>query len=94
MTEPSRIHELTISDDDWMNGGEDSNRLTTILVLNGTFHHLEAIRVIEDEDGRQHAASPDFGDSIDGMFLIGGDGPFDTVTIHGLEYVLALIPFQ
>jgi 6-phosphofructokinase len=94
MTEPTRVRDLTISDADWMNGGPDINHLTTILVINGTFHHLEAIRVVEDEDGRQHAASPDFEDSIDAMFTIGGDGPFDTVTIRGETYVLVVIPFQ
>jgi hypothetical protein len=94
MTEPTRVRDLSIPDDDWMNGGEDTNHLTTILVINGTFHHLEAIRIIEDEDGRQHAASPDFEDSIDAMFTIGGDGPFDTVTIRGETYVLVVIPFQ
>jgi len=60
----------------------------------GTFHHLEAIRVIEDEDGRQHAASPEFEEIVDGMFLIGGDGPFDTVSIKGDSYLLVAIPFQ
>jgi 6-phosphofructokinase len=94
MTQPTRVRDLTIPDDDWMNGGNDANHLTTILVINGTFHHLEAIRVIEDEDGRQHAAAPDFEDSIDAMFTIGGDGPFDTVTIRGEPYVLVVIPFQ
>jgi hypothetical protein len=94
MSEPTRVRALTISDDDWMNGEADTNHLTTILVINGTFHHLEAIRVIEDEDGRQHAASPDFEDIVDGMFLIGGDGPFDTVSINGDPYILVVIPFQ
>lgn len=94
MTEPTRVRDLTIPDDDWMNGGDNPNHLTTILVINGTFHHLEAIRVIEDEDGRQRAASPDFEGSIDAMFTIGGDGPFDTVTVHGETYVLVVIPFQ
>ena len=94
MTEPQRIRELTIADDDWMNGGDDADHLTTILVINGRFHHLEAIRVIEDEDGQQRAASPDFEDSLDAMFTIGGDGPFDTVTIRGESYVLVVIPFQ
>ena len=94
MTEPTRVRALTIADDDWMTGGEDNDHLTTILVINGTFHHLEAIRVIEDDDGQQHAASPDFEDSIDGMFAIGGEGPFDTVTIRGKSYVLVVIPFQ
>ncbi len=94
MTEPTRVRELTIADDDWMNGGKDNDHLTTILVINGTFHHLEAIRICEDEDGRQHAASPEFEESIDGMFLIGGEGPFDTVSIKGDAYALVVIPFQ
>jgi 6-phosphofructokinase len=94
MTQPTRVRDLTIPDYDWMNGGNDANHLTTILVINGTFHHLEAIRVIEDEDGRQHAAAPDFEDSVDAMFTIGGDGPFETVTIRGETYALVVIPFQ
>jgi len=94
MTEHARVRDLSIPDDDWMNGGEDRRHLTTILVINGTFHHLEAIRVIEGTDRRQHAASPDFESCIDGMFLIGGNGPFDTVTIRGESYVLVVIPFQ
>ena len=94
MTEPTRVRDLTIPDDDWMNSGEDANHLTTILVINGTFHHVEAIRVIADEDGRQHAASPAFEESVDAMFAIGGDGPFDTVSIKGDSYVLVVIPFQ
>ena len=94
MTEPIRVRALTIPDDDWMNGGADTNHLTTILVINGTFHHLEAIRVIEDEDGRQQAASAAFEDTVDALFTIGGDGPFDTVTIRGDTYVLVVIPFQ
>jgi 6-phosphofructokinase len=88
------IRDLVIADEDWMNGGEDADHLTTILVINGTFHHLEAIRVVEDEDGIQRAASKEFEDTIDAMFTIGGDGPFDTVTIRGERYVLVLIPFQ
>jgi hypothetical protein len=94
MTEPTRVRDLTIADNDWMNGGDNADHLTTILVINGTFHHLEAIRIIEDEDGRQHAASPEFEEIVDGMFLIGGDGPFDTVSIKGDSYVLVVIPFQ
>jgi hypothetical protein len=94
MTEPTRVRDLTIPDDDWMNGGDNADHLTTILVINGTFHHLEAIRIIEDDDGRQHAASAEFEGSMDAMFTIGGDGPFDTVSIKGDAYVLVVIPFQ
>jgi hypothetical protein len=93
MTERA-IRSLTIDDEDWMNGGDDDDHLTAILVVNGTFHHLEAIRVTEDENGIQIAASPAFADALDAMYQIGGDGPFDTVTIRGATYVLVVIPFQ
>lgn len=94
MSEPTRVRDLTIPDDDWMNGGDNADHLTTILVINGTFHHLEAIRIYEDDDGRQHAAAPEFEDSVEAMYQIGGDGPFDTVYIKGDSYLLVVIPFQ
>lgn len=92
MTE--HIRALDITDDAWMNGGVGDDHLTAILVINGTFHHLEAIRVTEDEDGHQCAASAAFEESLDALYTLGGDGPFDTVTIRGASYVLAVIPFQ
>ena len=94
MSTEKSLRTLTIADDDWMNGGDDENHLTMILVVNGTFHHLEAIRVVEDGDGIQRAASKKFEDTVDAMFTIGGDGPFDTVTIRGGTYVVVVIPFQ
>lgn len=95
MSDPARIYDLTIPDDAWMNGGENADHLTTILVINGTFHHLEAIRIVEDDDEQQqHASSPEFEASIDALYELGGDGPFDTVTIRGATYVLVVIPFQ
>ena len=92
MTE--HVRALEITDDAWMNGGVDDDHLTAILVINGTFHHLEAIRVIEEDDGHQRAASAGFDDSLDALYALGGDGPFDTVTIRGASYILAVIPFQ
>lgn len=94
MTEPTRVRDLTIPDADWMNGGDDANHLTTILVINGTFHHLDAIRVTEDDEGHQRASADEFADTVDAMHRIGGDGPFDTVSVNGSSYVLVLIPFQ
>jgi 6-phosphofructokinase len=85
---------LDVSQLEWQDTEGDRSHLLAILVISGTFHHLEAIRVIEDEDGRQRAASPDLEDTLDALFTIGGDGPFDTVTIRGETYVLVVIPFQ
>jgi len=88
------IRSLTIADDDWMRSEDDDDHLTAILVINGTFHHLEAIRVIEDQDGIQVAASAAWSTSLDAMFEIGGDGPFDTIAVRGGTYVVTVIPFQ
>jgi hypothetical protein len=84
---------LSIPDDAWMEdrGGD---RLLAILVLNGTFHHLEAIRVVEDDDGIQQVASEDLAETFEAMYTIGGEGPFDTTTVRGAEYVLVVTPFQ
>ena len=84
---------LSVPDDAWVED-RDGDRLLAILVLNGTFHHLEAIRVIDDDDGIQQAASEDLATTFEAMYAIGGEGPFDTVTMRGGEYVLVVTPFQ
>jgi hypothetical protein len=88
------IHDLTIDDDAWMRTGNDDDHLTAVLVLNGVFHHLDAIRVIENDDGIQVAASSACEGTLDALFTLGGEGPFDTVTLRGGTYVLVVIPFQ
>jgi hypothetical protein len=92
MTDRS-VLALSIPDDAWV---EDRNgdRLLAILVLNGTFHHLEAIRVVEDSDGVQQPALEDFAETFEAMYAIGGEGAFDSVTMRGAEYVLVVTPFQ
>lgn len=88
------IHDLTVVDAAWMRTGNDDDHLTAILVINGTFHHVDAIRVIENDDAIQVAASDAHADTVDALFALGGDGPFDTVTLRGGTYVLVVIPFQ
>lgn len=88
------IHAITLADDDWIRVDDDGNRLTAVLVVNGRFHHLDAIRVVDDDEGIQIAASPELQEMLDAMFVIGADGPFDTVRIRDAEYVLVVTPFQ
>jgi hypothetical protein len=88
-----RVVVLTIPEDAWMED-QSGDRLLAILVINGTFHHLEALRVIEDDKGIQKTASDDLAETFDAMYQIGGEGPFDTVTMRGAEYVLVVTPFQ
>lgn len=88
------IHDLAIDDAAWIRTGDDDDHLTAVIVLNGAYHHLDAIRVIENDDGIQVAASPACEDTLDALFTLGGDGPFDTVTLRGGTYVLVVLPFQ
>ena len=93
MSESTR--SLTIADSDWMDAGEDeNNHLTMNLVINGKFHHLDAIRIVEDAGGRQHAASPDIRDIFDAMFMLGGGDPFTTMPIRDGTYIVLVVPFQ
>jgi len=88
-----RVVVLTIPEDAWIED-RSGDRLIAILVINGTFHHLEAIRVVEDDDGIQKPASEELAEIFDAMVQIGSEGPFDTVTMRGAEYVLVATPFQ
>jgi molybdopterin biosynthesis enzyme MoaB len=88
------IHDLTIDDTAWMRTGDDDDHLTAVLVINRTYHHVDAIRVIENDDGIQVAASSACENTLDALFTLGGDGPFATVTLRGGTYVLVVIPFQ
>ena len=88
------VRAITLTDDDWMRAGENDDHLTAILVVNARFHHLEAVRVIDDDDGVQRAASAEFEEWLDAVYQLGGEGPFDTVTIRGNEYVVIATPFQ
>lgn len=88
------VRSITVADDDWIPAGDNADHLTAIVVINGTFHHLDAIRIYEDDDGHQRAEAPHLQEAIDGMYQIGADGPFDTVYIRGESYVLVVVPFQ
>src|ERR1043165_6024114 len=88
-----RVIVRTVPEDAWIQG-RNRDHFVAILVINGTFHHLEAIRVVEDVDGVQKAASEDLAETFDAMFQIGGEGAFDTVTMRGAEDVLVVPPLQ
>lgn len=87
------ILSLTIPDEAWL-ADESRDRMIAVLVINGTHHHLEAIRVERDSTGTQHATRSDFQESLDAMFAIGHDGPFDTITIGRDAYVIVVTPYQ
>ena len=84
---------LTIPASAWNDTRGDGSHLLATLVINGTSHHLEAIRIVYDERRNQIAASPEFEDALDGIFRIGGEDTFNTVKIFHRRYVLVVIPF-
>jgi hypothetical protein len=87
---------IRIPPDAWTATGSDedaTSRLLCCLVINGTAHHLEAYAVTTEPDGLQKAADPLFETNVDGMYRVAEpDQPFQTITISGRTYVLALTP--
>jgi hypothetical protein len=85
---PESAWEPTGSEED------PTSRLLAALVVCGYYHHLEAYAVKEDPEGYQQIADPLFSENFEGMCSLGGpDGPFQTITIKGREYVLAMTPY-
>lgn len=87
------ILSITIPDGAWL-ADENRERMIAVLVINGTHHHLEALRVECDSTGIQRATRSDLQESLDAMFTIGHDGPFETITIGRAEYVIVVTPYQ
>lgn len=88
----SRVFALWIPDDAWQDTEGDGTRLLATLVINGTSHHLEAIRVTEG-DSEQRATNPIFDDALTALYAFGGDGAFETTGIGDAAYVIAVTPF-
>ena len=91
--EESRVFDLWIPDNGWQDTEGDGTRLLATLVINGTYHHLEAIRVPEG-DSEQRATNPIFEDALTALYAFGGDGAFETTGIGDVAYVIAVTPFQ
>ena len=87
------ILSITIPDEAWL-ADESCDRMIAVLVINRTHHHLEALRVERDSSGIQRATRSDIQESLDAMFTIGHDGPFETITIGRADYVIVVTPYQ
>lgn len=83
---------LKIRDEEWQKIDGDDLLLGPVLSINGTPMHLEAWAVCM-VDGVQTTVSErrdeDFGHI---HYAVAGDGPFETTTIRGREYVLIATP--
>jgi hypothetical protein len=92
------IFELTIPDEAWEETGVEEDaldaRLLTTVCINGVNHHLEAFQVETTEQGIQQAVDIAFEGNIGGICDVSEpDGHWQTVTIKGKEYALAMTPF-
>jgi len=68
--------------------------LSAELTLAGQRHRLEAIAVVTDADGFQHAEATDLDATLDAYSnATGADGPFATVRLGAREYVLTVTPY-
>jgi len=68
--------------------------LSAPVSLAGQRHRLEAIAVVEDGDGFQHAEAADLEATLDAYATATGvDGPFATVRLGAREYVLTVTPY-
>jgi hypothetical protein len=93
---PNEWPTLTIPEHHWEENGETdkSSRLSAAIYLNGVGMHFEARAVIEDEQHCQVAVG-DWTEDVDTHLatIVQPDGPWETWTIRGREYIIFAYPF-
>jgi hypothetical protein len=88
---------LTIPDDAWEATGWDDpttdgrDRLLAQVAINGTPHHAEAYRAIDD-DGYIRLANPAMEDERMPVLQAVYDGGYSLTTIRGERYVVFMFP--
>lgn len=68
------------------------DRMLAQVVINGTYHHLEAYRVSYRENGELYLSNPKMEDELMPTLQELYDGAYETVKINGFEYVLFMFP--
>jgi hypothetical protein len=90
-----RAATVTIADDAWEDNSCEyppHSRLYAVLKINGTLFHLDAREVTVDASGNQDfVAYP--GDAALLGEALGGDGPYQTLTIAGRDYAVFASPY-
>jgi hypothetical protein len=92
-----RFTFISIPDDAWMEA-DSKNTLTTTLQINETYFHLTAMRVLPGTppEGLQRLADDPEGENSELDMLASifqPDGPWDTLKIHGRDYLVFMDPF-
>jgi hypothetical protein len=78
----------------WPSAEGDDSRLICVISINGTFMHLEAIRVRSRGRSRiQQAVHAKHQGDFDLLCQFGSEGQFETTEINGKSYVLVATPF-
>jgi len=68
--------------------------LSAEISLVGQRHRFDAIAVVDDDDGFQHAEAADLDAMLDAFATASGvHGPFTTVRLGARDYVLTITPF-
>ena len=84
---------VEIPESSWRRTDEIGSRLITTLVVNGWPMHLEAIEV-SIGGGRLQQASGATDETFAAVHsAVGADGPWETLSIGGREYVLIGTPY-
>lgn len=97
MTQLEQIEEIQIQADDWEPYGalDPYSRLATTIVVNGTFLHLEAIEVMEENGIQVGKEKSEVGEEYFELLsaTFEPDGGFATAEINGRTYCLFAFPF-
>ena len=84
---------LEIPEHEWGEVGCGRQRLKATVILNGLDFHLDAFEVAADKSGVQHAA-PELDQTLVAIHeALAADGPFETLSISGRNYVVVATPF-
>lgn len=90
----SEIITILIPPRMWLDVSGNASRLKTVISINGTLMHLEAIQVeYIGVDREQHAVNDDHASDFDLLCRYGSEGQFETTDINGHPYVLVATPF-
>jgi hypothetical protein len=85
---------VTIPDTAWEDNSGDyppGSRLYGVLSINGVLFHLDAREVVDVDGVQSFVAYPADADLL--WEALGGDGPYQTITVNGRDYAVFASPY-